>query len=137
VDSREAVTWVVDQEVGNARPRGRPAARSEPPPGWEVFKTAEAVDDPLEAAAVVTPLWLFYSVPRLTALVAAEFGLSMDQLFKLSGALLFILDELCRQRLEHWPKDPDAVFPVPDAFEPVNWPWLAKRAGEPDWTPPG
>jgi hypothetical protein len=20
-------------------------------------------------------------------------------------------------------------------FEPVNWPWLAERAGEPEWTP--
>ena len=95
------------------------------------------MDDPLEAAATVTLLWLFYHLPRLTALVAADFGLGMDQLFRLSGALLFTLDELCRQRLEHWPKDPDAVFPVLDAFEPVNWPWLAERAGEPDWTPPG
>ena len=44
VDSRDAVAWVVEREVaerGGRPARAAPAARGEPPPGWEAFKAAE------------------------------------------------------------------------------------------------
>src|SRR4051812_24595952 len=82
VDSREAVAWLVAQETGKGRPRGRPAPEPEPPPGWEAFKAAEAVADPVLGATMVTVLWALYSVPRLTALAGSEIGLSVEQSFR-------------------------------------------------------
>jgi hypothetical protein len=43
----------------------------------------------------------------------------------------------CGKIYEFWPKDPDGTLFLQDAFEPVNWPWLAAKAGTPDWEPPG
>ena len=54
VDSREAVAWVVEQETAKVRPRGRPTGEPEPPAGWEAFKAAEAVEDPLHGASMVS-----------------------------------------------------------------------------------
>src|SRR4051812_48606606 len=88
VDSRDAVAWVVDQEVAKrpGRPaQPAPAARGEPSPGWEAFEAAEAVADPVLGATMVTMLWAFYGVPRLVALAGSEVGLSAEQSFKMSG----------------------------------------------------
>src|SRR4051794_37000445 len=136
VDTRDGIAWIVEQEVAKPRPRARPAAPPERPPGWEAFRAAEDVDDVVQAVSLVNLLALLYTTPRLTALVAAESGLGMDQLFKVSGGLLLTLEAMCGKLFEFWPKDPDEMLFLQDAFEPVNWPWLAKRAGEPDWTPP-
>jgi hypothetical protein len=82
-------------------------------------------------------LALLYRVPRLTAPVAAEFGADVDQAFKIGRALLLTLEAMCGKIYEFWPKDPDGTLFLQDAFEPVNWPWLAAKAGTPDWEPPG
>src|SRR3954471_16863134 len=132
VDTRDGIQWMVEQEA----PKHRPAVRSGPPPGWKAFKAAEAVDDVVDAVSLVNLLALLYCLPRLAALVAAELGLGLDQVFRLSGALLRASEELCRQQFAFWPEERDDAF-LQGAFQPVNWPWLADRAGEPDWTPPG
>ena len=115
VDSRDAVEWVVEREVTKRtarRPtRPAPADRGEPPPGWEAFKAAELVADPLE-------------------------GVGLDKTWKISAGTVLLALEHCRQRLAYWPKDEDAVGLLDEAFEGVNWPWKAVRAGQPDWRPP-
>ena len=131
VDSREAVAWAVEQETAKVRPRGRATGKSGPPPGWQASKAVEAVADPVLGATMVTMLWAFYSVPRLTALAGSEIGLSVEQSFRMSGGVLLMLLKLCRARLEWWPKDPDASVLVDEYFEPINWPWLAEKAASP------
>src|SRR4051794_36283425 len=118
VDSREAVDWVVEQEAPKFRPRTAKPYRSDPPPGWEAFKAAEAVDDPLAAAAMVNLLWLLYCLPRLTANVVAGFGVGIEDTWRISVTLLMVACEQCRRELEYWPKDdPDTLPLLHEAFE--------------------
>ena len=140
VDSRDAVEWVVDQEVARRaerRPaRPAPADRGEPPPWWEAFKAAERVEDPLEGVGMVNILWLIYALPRLIANLAFDEGVGLDRTWKISVGTVLLALEHCRQRLDYWPKDEDAVGLLDEAFEGVNWPYKAVKAGRPDWRPP-
>ena len=137
VDSRDAVAWVVDQEVAERAKRRPPRpAPAEPPPGWEAFRAAELVADPLEGVGMVNILWLLYALPRLIANLAFEEGVGLDRTWKISAGTVLLALEHCRRTLAYWPKDEDAVGLLDAAFEGVNWPWKAVRAGQPDWRPP-
>src|SRR5689334_1231735 len=59
VDTRDGIAWIVEREAPKHRPRGRAKLDySEAPPGWEAFEAVEAVEDPVEGAAMVSLLWL-------------------------------------------------------------------------------
>src|SRR5436305_1897370 len=81
------------------------AVRAGVRPGWWACKAAEAVADVVAARSLVSRLALLCCLPRLAALVAAELGLGMDQVFRLSGALLLASEELCRQQFACWPEE--------------------------------
>jgi hypothetical protein len=138
VDSREAVQWVAQQEVAKVRPRRRvePDPEPAPPPGWEAFKAAELVENPALGVGMITALAILYALPRLAANVAADQGVSIEQTFKISAGMLIAVWTFCHQKLDFWPKDEDAVTLLDGAFLTVNWPWLARRGGEPNWRPP-
>src|SRR5689334_9462900 len=138
VDSRDAIDWIVSQELATFRPRTKAAKldTSSAPPGWEAFRAVEQLDSPVEQVAMSTVLMLLYSLPRLTANLAADLGVDMATTYRLSGGMVLLVLEFCRAQLPFWPKADDAVPLVEAAFEPLNWPWLAVQAGEPDWTPP-
>lgn len=138
IDSREAVAWVVEQEAASLRPRSRPAPPdfSTAPPGWVAFRSVEKVESPVERASMMIALAIVYSLPRLVANMAAEEGVAMDQTYKISvGSALLVL-EYCRQTFDFWPKNDADIELVNAAFSSINWPWLAKQAGEPKWKPP-
>jgi hypothetical protein len=137
IDSREAVEWVVAQEAPKYRPK---AAKDKPdfsnaPPGWEAFRAVELVENPLERVAMLNVLMLLYSLPRLAANVAADEGVSIEQTYRISAGVLIAVWTWCGQRLPYWPKDEDAVSLTEAAFELINWPHLAVKAGVLDWKP--
>ncbi len=137
VDTRDGIAWIVEQEAPNHRPRHSGKIDfSDAPPGWEAFKAVELVENPFERVAMLTALTMLYGLPRLAANVAADEGASLDQTFKISGGVLVAVWTWCLQRLPYWPQDEDAVSLVGAAFEPINWPHLAVKAGSPDWEPP-
>src|SRR5689334_15915678 len=138
VDSRDAIDWIVSQELATFRPRTKAAKldTSSAPPGWEAFRAVEQLDSPVEQVAMSTVLMLLYSLPRLTANLAGDLGVDMATTFKLSGGMVLLILEFCRAQLPFWPQHDDGVPLLEAAFEELNWPYLAAQAGEPDWTPP-
>jgi hypothetical protein len=137
VDSREAIGWVVEQEAPklHRRKQGKPDY-SKAPRGWEAFRAAEQLEDPVHAVSMVNILWLLYALPRLIANMAAEEGVGIQHTWRISAGIVLLALEHCRQKLDFWPKDPDRVALLDAAFDPVNWPHHAVKAGEPDWRPP-
>lgn len=87
VDTRDGIQWVVEQEAPNFRPRPTPAKPdfSDALPGWEAFRAVELVENPLKRVAMLTALTMLYSLPRLTANVAADEGATIDQAFKIGA----------------------------------------------------
>jgi hypothetical protein len=75
---------------------------------------------------------------RLSSCVrpAADEGVGIDKVHRISVGTLVILMDWCRTHFEFWPQADDAVPLLEAAFEEPNWPWLAAQAGEPDWCPP-
>src|SRR4051794_20245360 len=134
VDTRDGIQWLVEQEAPNHRPRSTTAKPdfSDAPPGWGAFKAGELVETSPERGAMLSVLTLLYPLPRLAANVVADEGVGIEPTYRISAGVLMIAWTWCQQRLPYWPKDEDAVSLVDAAFEPLNWPHLAVKAGAPD-----
>jgi hypothetical protein len=104
VDSRNAVDWVVAQELGRPQSRKRGAGRpdhADVPPAWEAFESVEAVEDPMDAVAMVSVLAPMHALPRLVANVTADEGVSIDRVHRISVGTLIIAMEYCRSHYEY------------------------------------
>src|SRR4051812_18217381 len=143
VDSREAVAWVVEQEVDKPRPRGGPTfGRGDgppgPPPGYGVI---ERLGNPVDQGFMLAHLDAFYGLPALVASLAAGLGVPMGTVHELTRMVaMAYADQVGRDArkvgIEPWASARDPDLYELDAFVPINWPNLSRMRGEPGWTPP-
>ena len=73
--------------------------------------------------------------------MAAGAGVPMAKVYEITGLVTFgLMDLVARDAgeagLKPWADTPDPDIYELTAFPPLNWPNLAHKAGEPDWTPP-
>jgi hypothetical protein len=131
------------RSLGHTPPHKPLRSRTEQPwpPGWaafqEDFRSALALDSPIDQAVAIALLATAYELPRLVANVASDHGLPMDTVFRLSAELTVTVLALWSRQWDFMPDlDDNSVIMRQSAFSAANWPWMAVRAGEPDWRPP-
>ncbi len=118
-------------------------ARQSPPklpPGWEVLA---GIPDPFQGGFTAAALKAGYELQRLVAVTAVDEGLPIDAAARLANLVFLVMEVILGETAARWgiggwdPFDHDRALPRDDrAFVHVNWPWLARRSGQPDWTPP-
>jgi hypothetical protein len=138
IHAGEALEWLFDYA---AQGGGGAVRRAAPPPLGPGMEMLEGVRDPMAIAFALAALSIVYELPRLTAVFGVEVGVPMNKAFDLSAVLPLAVLEHIRlgagaQGLEPWAAGEDRVVVNSHVFTPVNWPNLARRAGEPDWQPP-
>jgi hypothetical protein len=120
------------QQARHSRPR--------PPPGWEVL--AE-IPDPFQRGFTAAALKAGYELQRIVAVAAVNEGVPIDAAARLANLVFLVMEVTLGEEAARWgiagwdPFDADKALPRDDrAYCHVNWPWLAHRSGQPDWTPP-
>jgi hypothetical protein len=105
------------------------------------FEALAQLDNPVEHGFVAAHLDAVYHLPRLVASLAVGLGVPMATAYELShGAWLMLAEHVAADmreaRFEPWASAADPDIYDLRAFAPINWPNLARKAGEPDWVPP-
>jgi hypothetical protein len=110
------------------------------PPGWEVLAD---LPNPFHRGFAAAVLTTGYELQRLVAVAAVNEGMPIDAAARLANLVFLVMEvtlgeEAARWGIDGWdPFDADKALPRDDrAYCHVNWPWLAHKAGQPDWTPP-
>jgi hypothetical protein len=110
------------------------------PPGWEVL--AE-IQDPFQRGFTAAALKAGYELQRVVVVAAANEGMPIDAAARLANLVFLVTEVTLGEEAARWgiggwdPFDAGKALPRDDrAYCHVNWPWLAHRSGQPDWTPP-
>jgi hypothetical protein len=113
------------------------------PPGWGLV---ERLDKPFEKGFAAGVLAVAYGLERTVAGRAVDEGVPIGAAYRIASVSLLVTlvavgSEAARWGLEPWAsaEDPGTGADLGlagEAFTHVNWPALARRAGEPGWTPP-
>ncbi|RUW42989.1 MAG: hypothetical protein E5W15_24310 [Mesorhizobium sp.] len=103
------------------------------PPG---FQALDDLSNPVDKGAAYMALALVYRVEPVAASLAIGCGAPCEVAYAMAKAMTFALmhgaTEIGRfSELEPWASNPDPDIWDLEAFEKVDWPNLAKAAGEP------
>jgi hypothetical protein len=133
---REVLAW--------ADARGLARKAPTPPRGFEIL---ERLDHDLERGFALGVLAAAYGLERTVACVAVDQGVPVGTAYKVAAMSLLVTLANVGEEAARWGLEPWASAEAPgrdvdlglrqEAFVHINWPWLARKAGEPDWTPPG
>jgi hypothetical protein len=123
-------------------PGGPTSAPPPTPPGWSLVEEAE---HDLDRGYVIAALTTTYEMQRLAAVVTVDEGVPVATAYRVANVLMLTMLGLLGTRAKAWGIEPwasaDDVLHVElgftdEAFTRVNWPSLAHKSGDPDWTPP-
>ena len=137
--SRPSACFVESRPRNGKSPGGPDDEAPEPPPPYRVLARLR---NPVDQGFMLAHLDAFYHLPRLVACFAAGLGMPMDAVHELTRMVVLayadhVAEDAREVGLEPWASaaDGDPAFYELDAFAPLNWPNLAHKRGEPDWTP--
>jgi hypothetical protein len=154
VHVRSALEWIVghldpfsqaiDRTPGYTRAeqllRQSREVKPELPPGWEVLA---GIQNPFQRGFTAAALRTGYELQRLVAVAAVNEGVPIDAAARLANLVFLVMEVTLGEAATRWgiggwdPFDAGRALPRDDrAYCHVNWPWLAHKAGQPDWTPP-
>lgn len=141
----EVLAWADAQGVARKAPA--------PPPGW---KALDGLENPVDRGFALAQLTAGYELPRLLAVLAVDEGLPIGASWRLANLAMAALDNILTAAARKDGIEPcgtgefvplggdagdgeryaDLSHYRDDRFVAVDWPSLAAKAGEPDWTPP-